>query len=121
MTRVVAVALVALAGCATATPDPNATREGDAIEIAPYRAHETCFKLADGDKLDWRFESRAPVDFNLHYHQGPSIIMPLTLDASYGGAGVFPAIVDQDYCAMWEAGPAGAIVTYRIRPIRAVR
>lgn len=121
MRRALVAALVALGACAAPPPDPDAPREGDGVEIAPYRSHETCFRLADGDKLDWRFESRAPVDFNLHYHQGPSVIMPLTLAASYGGEGVFPAIVTQEYCAMWEAGPGGAIVTYRIRPVRSAR
>ena len=115
------VAALMVSGCASAPPDPDAARGMDALEIAPYRAHESCLKLDDGDRLDWRFESRAPVDFNLHYHDGASIIMPLTLDASYGSAGIFRAIVPQEYCAMWEAGPAGAIVTYRIKPIRAAR
>jgi len=46
---------------------------------------------------------------------------PVTLGASYGSAGVFPVIAPHEYCAMWEAGPAGAIVTYRVKPIRAAR
>ena len=120
MTRALVAALL-VAGCATAPPDPDAAHALDALEIAPYRSHETCFKLADGDRLDWTFDSRAPVDFNLHYHEGASVIMPVTLGASYGSAGVFPVIAPHEYCAMWEAGPAGAIVTYRIRPIRAAR
>jgi len=115
------VAVLAVAGCASAPSDPDAAHAMDALEIAPYRAHETCFKLADGDRLDWTFDSRAPVDFNLHYHDGPSVIMPVTLAASYGNAGIFQVIVAHDYCAMWEAGPAGAIVTYRVKPIRAAR
>jgi len=121
MTRAALALLAVLAGCASAPPDPDAARTVDSLEIAPYRAHETCFGLDDGDRLDWRFESRAPVDFNLHYHEGASVIMPVTLGASYGSAGVFPVIAPHEYCAMWEAGPAGAIVTYRIRPIRAAR
>jgi hypothetical protein len=110
--------ILLVAGCASAPPDPDAARAIEGLEIAPYRAHETCFKLADGDRLDWRFESRAPVDFNLHYHEGATVIMPVTLIASTGSAGIYRAIVPQDYCAMWEAGNAGAIVTYRIKPIR---
>jgi hypothetical protein len=121
MTRAALAMLVALAGCASAPPDPNAARAVDSLEIAPYRAHETCFRLDDGDRLDWRFESRAPVDFNLHYHEGASVIMPVTVRASDGSAGIYRAIVPQEYCAMWEAGAAGAIVTYRIQPIRAAR
>jgi len=47
--------------------------------------------------------------------------MPVTRAASYGNAGIFQVIVAHDYGAMWEAGPAGAIVTYRVKPIRAAR
>ena len=119
MRRGIVAALVACAGCASAPPpDPDAERVGDGIEIAPFRAHEACLRLEDGDKLDWRFESRAPVDFNLHYHEGPSVVMPLSLNASYGASGVYTVIATHDYCAMFEAGAAGAIVTYRMKPIR---
>lgn len=122
MKRALAAASLALvAGCATAPPDPDAAHAFEDYSIAPYGMHETCLKLAEGDRLDWRFESRAPVDFNIHYHEGKSVIMPVTLLASYGSAGIFPVIVPHDYCAMWEAGPAGAIVTYRVKPMRSAR
>ena len=117
---IVALSLVA-AACTTTPPDPDADRAFDGIEIAPYGIHESCLKLASGDRLDWRFESRQPVDFDLHYHEGPAVLMPVTLLASYGSSGIFPVLLTQDYCAMWEAGPAGAIVSYRLRPLRADR
>ena len=117
MTRAL-LAMLLLSGCASAPPDPDAAHAVDGLEIAPYRAHETCFKLADGDRLDWRFESRAPVDFNLHYHEGNTVVMPVSLTASYGSSGILPVIVTQTYCAMWEAGPAGAVVSYHVKPLR---
>lgn len=117
--RIVAALALALAACATA--DPDAARSADALEIAPFGLHEACFKLADGDKVDWRFESRQPVDFNFHYHDGATVVMPLVKSASFGDSGIFPAAVAQDYCAMWEAGPLGAVISYRVRPIRAAR
>ena len=109
---------IAVAGCASAPVDPDAMHAQDGFEIAPYGIHETCLKLAVGDRLDWRFESRWPVDFNLHYHEGQAVIMPVTKLASYGDSGIFPVTVPHDYCAMWEAGPPGAVVSYRIKPIR---
>jgi hypothetical protein len=112
---------IAAGGCASAPADPNAAHAQDAFDIAPYGIHETCFKLAVGDRIDWRFESRWPVDFNLHYHEGPTVVMPVTKLASYGDSGIFPVTFAHDYCAMWEAGPAGAVVSYRIRPIRGPR
>jgi hypothetical protein len=117
---IVALSLAA-AACTAIPPDPDADRAFDGIEIAPYGMHESCLRLATGDRLDWRFESRQPVDFNLHYREGPAVLMPVTLPASYGNAGIFPVLITQDYCAAWEAGPAGAIVSYRLRPLRGTR
>ena len=119
-TRAAALMLtIALAACAT--PAPDAARTADALWIAPYALHEVCFKLAEDDKVDWRFESRQPVDFNFHYHEGSAVVLPLVKTASFGDAGVFPVRVPQDYCAMWEAGPLGALISYRVVPIRTVR
>lgn len=120
MNRVAATAsafALTLASCAT--PGPDAVRSGDAVVIAPYALHEDCFKLGKGDKVDWRFESRQPVDFNFHYHDGETVILPLVKLASFGDSGIFPVLVPQDYCAMWEAGPLGAIMSYRLKPLRA--
>ncbi|CAG0972588.1 hypothetical protein BURK1_01308 [Burkholderiales bacterium] len=120
--RTVALALaLASAGCATTAPDPDAVQSAEALAIAPYAIHEACVKLAAGDRLDWRFASRAPVAFNLHYHDGPSVVLPVTRDASVGDAGVYRAAVAHDYCAMWEAGPGGAVISYRVQPLRGER
>ena len=121
MKRVALAAAAVVAGCSSVPADPDAPHAFVGFELAPYAAHETCFKLADGDRLDWRFESRAPVDFNVHYHEGNSVIMPVSLAASYGASGILPVIVPHDYCAMWEAGPAGAVVTYHVKPLRGAR
>ena len=48
---IVALSLVA-AACTTTPPDPDADRAFDGIEIAPYGIHESCLKLASGDRLD---------------------------------------------------------------------
>ena len=36
-------------------------------------------------------------------------------DQTTGDAGVFLPKLEHDYCLMWEAGPAGALLDYRIR------
>jgi len=121
MRRALVVLAVAAGACATRAPDPDAAQAFDGFAIAPYGIHEACFALAAGDRLDWRFESREPVDFNLHYHEGAAVLMPVTLLASYGSSGIFPVLAAQEYCAMWEAGPAGAVVSYHLKPIRSGR
>ena len=62
-------------------------------------------------------DSRAPSrsTFNLHYHEGNAVVMPVVREQSREDAGVYAAQIAQDYCLMWEAGPAGATIDYRIR------
>ena len=118
---VVACAAAALAACATPAPDPYAPQSADAHAMSPYQVHEACVKLAAGDRLDWRFESLAPVDFNIHYHEGPTVVIPVQRAASLGGTGIYHVTLAHDYCAMWETGPLGTEISYRVRPIRGDR
>ena len=118
---VVACAAAALTACATPAPDPYAPQSADAHAMSPYQVHEACVKLAAGDRLDWRFESQAPVDFNIHYHEGPTVVLPVQRTASLGDAGVYAVTLAHDYCAMWETGPLGTAVSYRVRPIKGDR
>ena len=76
-------------------------------------------RLERGDRAEFTFESTEPVDFNFHYHEGKTIVMPLVREKVRGDAGIFPAAVAQDYCLMWEAGAAGAMLDYRVRLKRA--
>ena len=87
MSRSLALALAAggaaaLAACATPAPDPYAPLDADAHEMSPYKIHEACVKLAPGDRLDWRCEAQAPVDFNIHYRAGPTVVLPVSRAAS---------------------------------------
>mgnify|MGYP001176792527 FL=1 len=123
MSRSLALALAAggaaaLAACATPAPDPYAPLDADAHEMSPYKIHEACVKLAPGDRLDWRFESQAPVDFNIHYHDGPTVVLPVSRTASLGDAGVYVVTLAHDYCATWETGALRTAINYRIRPVR---
>ena len=76
--------------------------------LPSYQIHEECFRLEEGDRVEFRFESTEPVDFNLHYHEGRAVVMPISRDKSTEHAGVYVATLVQDYCLMWEAGAAGA-------------
>jgi hypothetical protein len=81
--------------------------------LAPYDVHEDCMELAPGDRLDYRFESSEPVAFNVHYHDGKMVVMPITRDAVTADSGVYAPKLRQGYCLMWEAGAAGATLAYR--------
>ncbi|GIK87539.1 MAG: hypothetical protein KJ018_10945 [Burkholderiales bacterium] len=112
-TTLPAIAALALAGCA-APPAPDLPREVRAKALPPYQVHEECLAMAEGEAIDWRFASSAPVHFNIHYHEGKVVIMPVTLDDVRSERGTFVALTAQDYCLAWEAGARAASIDYAI-------
>jgi hypothetical protein len=108
-----------LSACAGASLTPDAPKAVTAHVLAPRALHEECARLAPGDRVDYTFESTEPVAFNIHYHQGNAVVMPISRDATRADAGVFTSSLAQDYCLTWEAGSAGARIDYRIRLRRA--
>jgi hypothetical protein len=109
-----AAAALVLGGCATSnvTDTPKIVK---GYQVASYQIHEECLALKSGDRLEYRFESTEPVDFNLHYHEGNAVVMPLVREKSREDAGLYSVQIAQDYCLMWEAGAAGATIDYRVR------
>ncbi len=112
--RVAAITALALGGCA-ATTLGDAPRIVQGFSLPSYQILEECYALRAGDRLEYRFESGEPVDFNLHYHEGGAVVMPVSREQSVEAAGVYVVPVAQDYCLMWEAGAAGAVIDYRLR------
>ena len=117
----VAIALaLPLAACA-AQPGivPGALHEVKAHPLPPFQMHEECVKLEPGDRLDYAFTATAPLHFNIHYHEGNAVIMPVTRDKVVSETSRFEAIVAQEYCLMWEAGATGTPLDYSVRFLRA--
>ena len=111
-----ALAALFLAACASDLRhvlDQSKVVHGE--DIAPYAMHEQCVHLATGDRLDYDFTANEPVDFNIHYHEGRVVVAPIVRDKTRQDSGVFIPLLTQDYCLMWEAGAAGALLDYRIR------
>jgi len=122
MKRLVLALLAApLAACAAPLLEPDAPKSVFSQRIAPYEWHEECAQMARGDALDYTFESRDPVQFNIHYHEGATAVYPLIREGVRNESGRFEAMVAQDYCLMWEAGPAGTLLDYRVVMKRATR
>jgi len=107
-------ACLAAAGCSTAPVDPDAPRVVHGKPLPPYELHEECMHLAVDDRVDYRFEATFPVKFNIHYHDGNAVLAPIVRDNTRGDSGVFVARIAHDYCLMWEAGPTGAFLDYRV-------
>ena len=114
MKRALGVVLLVATGCATQSPaDPDAPKAASGFGLAPYSLHEECFKLAPGDRLDYRFSSNVPVAFNIHYHERNAVVMPIAREAVMIDSGIFQPALAQEYCLTWEAGAAAATLDYR--------
>ena len=105
---------LAMSACAGETIRPGIPREVTGQRINPFELHEECVQMTPGDGLVYRFTAQRPVAFNIHYHDGKSVIIPVSRDDATADDGAFRPLVAQDYCLMWEAGREGAIIEYRI-------
>lgn len=122
--RLVAVLASALGAGACATPasiEPNVPKHVRELDIPAYNIREDCARLQPGDRLEFSFESNRPVHFNVHYHDGNAVIMPISREGALAAAEVYRPAIAQDYCLMWEAGAEGALVEYRVHLRRSGR
>jgi len=113
--NVAVLAALLVAGCAAKPADPGEPRHVREHAMKPYAVHEECLTVAVGERIEYYFTSSLPVDFNIHYHEGVAVLMPITRDKTQDDSGLFVAHIAHDYCLMWEAGPAGAVLDYRLR------
>jgi hypothetical protein len=111
-----AFALCACAGATLVDETPVALQDQ---AIAPYEFIEQCADLAAGDRLDYRFQAKMPVHFEIYYKDGIAFIATITRDSVTEDSGIFRAPVARRYCARWEAGRDGAYVDMRLRVVRA--
>jgi hypothetical protein len=112
-------AALTLAACTALTVTAGTPKTVTGHPLPPYELHRECMRLAPGDRVDYSFDSSEPVAFDIRYHDGKAVVMPVARAMSRADAGVFAPPLAQDYCLAWEAGPAGALIDYRIRLRRA--
>jgi len=105
--RLAALAALALATAAASASFVEIAWDGDggfehssAIEAGGVA--EICGLLSAGEQVEWAFEAGAPLDFNIHYHEGDEVVYPQQLAATAASVGVLEAPVDQAYCWMWS-------------------
>jgi len=63
---------------------------------------EVCGKLAAGLKIDWQYKSPLALDFNIHFHEGKKVTLPVKYQARKEAAEQFEVKLAQDYCWMWS-------------------
>ncbi|HSS71304.1 MAG TPA: hypothetical protein VLQ46_11735 [Casimicrobiaceae bacterium] len=113
--KIVTSMALAATACAGGEYRLDAPRSAAGVEIAPYAIHEECVELARGERIGYYFASAAPIEFNIHYHDGAAVILPVTREKVRDDAGEFTADRKEIYCLMWEAGMQPTILEYRIR------
>ena len=119
--RLRAALLIALLLAACATPDTlviDVPRAATEHAIAPYEFHEECATFEVGDRIDYRFEAKAPVAFQIYYKEGVAFVSTVSRDGVQESAGIFNVPAPRRYCVRWDAGQQGALVDFRIRVSR---
>lgn len=109
------VVALPLCACTSAPVTADAPKTVSGHPLPPYEWLEECLQLVPGDRVEFTFESTEPVDFNIHYHAGSAVVMPIVREKTRADAGVYAPSIAEGYCLMWEAGAAGASIDYRIR------
>ncbi|MEO8848065.1 MAG: hypothetical protein ABI440_05490 [Casimicrobiaceae bacterium] len=110
-----AATFAVIAGCAGAPVDPHTPRDVPAQRVAPWEGHEDCVDVVSGERIDFRFEATASVDFDLYYREGVAVVIPLSRVDTRSASGIFEVEIPGHYCLAWKAGVAGAWVDYHIR------
>ncbi len=77
--------------------------------IQPGKFTEVCGKLKKGNLIRWQFDSSAPLDFNIHYHEGKEVIFPYKMNAIKSAKEELLISLDQDYCWMWTNKSSEAV------------
>ncbi len=78
------------------------------LTVAPGKFAEVCGKLATGQSIAWSFKGRQPMNFNIHYHEGKSVVFPAKQDEVASLDGTLNVPLAHDYCWMWENKSATA-------------
>lgn len=70
-------------------------------EIRPGGFLELCGKIAPGPAIEWAFTSSAPVESNVHYHEGKNVVYPAKHRAAVSITDRLVVGSEQEYCWMW--------------------
>ncbi|HEY2863707.1 MAG TPA: hypothetical protein VGK37_08820 [Casimicrobiaceae bacterium] len=111
-------ATLCTAACATAPDRLDVPKIVSGLEIAPYGVYEECIEMQTGQRVGYLFRAAVPVAFNVHFHDGNAVIEPVSSAHTQGESGEFSADRDQVHCLMWEAGPGGSVLEYRVEKLR---
>ena len=81
--------------------DTSGTFQRD-VDVEPGKFAEVCGRLMKGQAVAWSFKSSVPMNFNIHFHEGSSVVFPARRDRIASLEGKLEAPAEHDYCWMWE-------------------
>ena len=91
-------------------------------QIAPGKFVEFCDKLPKDSTVTWQFKASAPLNFNVHFHQGKAVTFAEKQDSVSELQGTLVAPRDEDYCWMWtNKGDAASNVRALLAKVSAKR
>lgn len=68
--------------------------------VEPGKFAEVCGKVRRGQSIAWRYTADKPLDFNIHYHLGKTVVYPARKTAATA-RGKLRVSSDEDHCWMW--------------------
>ena len=112
--RAAAAACMLAAACAADTVAPDQPKVVHDLPLTPYDIRQDCVSLTVGDRIDYAFNATEPVRFIIRYRDGNARVAPVVREGMRADSGIFRPLLAREYCLVWEAGPAGAVLEYRI-------
>ena len=87
------------------------------FELKPGKFAELCGRLEQGTTVRWSYESAAPLNFNIHYHLGKEVVVPVQQQGLARAEGALAVALPQDYCWMWthKSGKAASLLVQLAR------
>jgi hypothetical protein len=69
-------------------------------QVEPGNLAEVCGKVQRGQSIAWRYTAGKPMDFNIHYHVGETVVYPARKTAA-AARGKLRIASNEDHCWMW--------------------
>lgn len=85
----------------------DAGQAAQEIEVPPAMFAEWCGKLRAGERVMWRFDANAGINFDIHHLEGKVLRFPAGLTAAEG---ILEVELDQNYCWMWANKSEATVV-----------
>ena len=77
------------------------TEEKLAVTVPPKKYYEKCLDVSQTQQLEFKFNSQAPLTFNLHYHDEGEVYYELKEDSVTEYNYTFKPEKRAYYCLMW--------------------